>query len=328
MEELLGDLRAEAVREIRPPGAAAARRTVRRRRFTAAIATAGAVVLSVSGVFALVDRPEAGPGPTLPAASPSVAVTPLPAAALAAITDGDPAFEVAAPVVAGYERTTTTYLPQLTLRAACAGAGQVTLVVRGDIDGDTKNRFPDREVARVKLTCGADPVPVNREINASTLPILTFRLEQADSAVGRAGLAYRLTAAGGGAPLAPDDAAASVPVLLGLTGTGPASKEPVRAGGHTPEDEPMGTYRKEGWHAEFPDELYTLAVACRGTGMYGLEIRHAGKVLAALAVECSWPPLRREFEIPGPLGKDVEFWSRYDADPGQRAETGWALHLR
>ncbi|MBG0567894.1 hypothetical protein [Actinoplanes aureus] len=324
LEELLTDLRESAVREIRPPGAEAARRTVRRRRVTKAAASACAVLVAVGGAFVLVDRPGTEKTPAAISPSPSIGSEQFAADALAGITDAGAGFDVAAPVAAGYRRTESMVMPRLVLRAACVGAGQITLVVTGDVTGDLGNRFEDVELARVPLSCGAAPAPVTRKINASLANVLTFRLESAGSAAGRAGFAYRVTAEGG-ASLAPNDIAASVAALVGLDDAGN-----TRFGGGAPENEPFdGSFHIESGKAEFPaGERYILAMACRGKGTYGLQIRRGGKVLAEHSVECSWPPRRREFVIEKPLGKNVEFWGRYRAGAGERAETGWALHIR
>lgn len=325
LDVLLADLRESAAREIQPPGAAAARRTVRRRRLTTAVAAACAVVAAVGGAFTLTGRPHSAP-PAVPVTSPALTgPEQLARTALAKISDGAPAFEVAEPVVAGYRREQVMYLPDLSISAACAGTGRITLVVLGDVQGDSLNRHKDRELLRLTVPCAADPVPVTKSIRTELLLDMTFRLANVEGAAGQAGFAYRVTGRGG-APLAPDDPAADVDTLLGIALT--QNNKKVRAGGGTPAFTPNGKFSESGGHAEFPDERYTLAMACRGEGTYRLQFRHRGKVLVEHSVRCSWPPQRRDLRLDQPLGKDVEVWERYDADPGQIAETGWALHIR
>jgi hypothetical protein len=330
LEELLADLRESAVREIRPPGAAAARRTVRRRRATGAVAGACALSVALFGGFSLAQRPPTTP--VLPAATPSPSRSesfePVPdqrlaRQALERIRDDRPAFEIAGPVQST-DIDQRMYLPHLTLTVVCAGAGKFTLVVTGDVAGDKFDKNPDRELLRVKVPCGADPTPITREINASMAPELRFGLEDTKTAYQKAGFAIRVTG-DGEAPLSPDDSSASVQDAL-------MRNVPTRAGGVAPEDEPFdGEFRLSGRHAEFPaGERYTFALACRGSGTYSVQIRRGGggPVLAEHSAACSWPPVVEELDLPEPLGKDVEFWTRYRAEPGQRAETGWALHIR
>ncbi|MEU4693152.1 hypothetical protein [Actinoplanes sp. NPDC023714] len=326
IEELLADLRTSAVREIRPPGAAAARRTVRRRRTTGVVALAGALTAALVGGFGLARQPEAAPILPAASASPTAGLNPAPrlaAEALRLIRDDRPAYEQAGPVrPGGFERR--MYLSRLTLTVACAGAGRFTLVVTGDVEGDRFDMAEDRELARIEVPCSAAPAPITRRINAYMVPELRFGLEDTTSAGGKAGYAIRVTG-DDDATLAPDDEAASVQAVLGRE-TG------ARAGGGAPEEEPFdGKFHRSAQHAEFPaDERYTFALACRGTGTYAVQIRRGddGTILAEHAVACSWPPLRKDVELPDALGRNVEFWTRYRAAPGERAETGWALHPR
>ncbi|MFC7530522.1 hypothetical protein [Actinoplanes sp. GCM10030250] len=327
LDELFADLRAQAVREIRPPGATAARRTVRRRRTTTAVASACAVLVVIGGGLALAGQSGTGPALVVPAASTLApdSAEGLAATALRTLTSKDTnaaGMDVSSPVVAGYERTERMFLPRLKLDAACAGTGTITLVVTGDMLNDKLNRFKDRELTRIPVRCEPKPVPVSWELNAGVLEEITFSLADVGAAAGRAGFAYRVTERNG-APMAPNDPLAGVRTVLGMEdGT------PSRAGGSTPETEPGKTFGEESQHAEFPDERYTLALACGGTGTYTLQIRRDGRVLAEHAVECAWPPARRDFRIDGALGKDVSFWSRYEAPPGEIAETGWSLIIR
>ncbi|MEU4426791.1 hypothetical protein AB0F81_39735, partial [Actinoplanes sp. NPDC024001] len=293
-----------------------------RRRRTTVVAAACAVVVAVGAGFTLTGRPDAAPPPTATAESPAPSdPRQLAATALAAISDDRPAFEVAEPVTAGYEREERMYLPRLLLTAACAGTGQATLVVMGDVENDLRDRFKDREMARLALPCSATPKPVTKKINASMLNDLTFRLEQAR---GTAGFAYRVTGERS-EPVAPNDPGASVEDLVGVN-----SAENARAGGAAPENEPFdGKFRQESGHAQFPaGEVYNLVMACRGVGVYALQIRRGGRIVAEHSVECSKPPRRQVFQLAKPLGKNVEFWGRYRADQGQKAETAWSLQIR
>lgn len=140
-EELLRQARIEALREVRPPGVDAVRRTVHRRRGIAACV--GAVVAAAAVACGIAVAGDWRTDPVLPATS----VTPAPSAsnldeASAALGPADTTpwvMATAGAVQRSYENQVND-IPagDYEMFVYCAGEGTVDVVVKADRAGDTK----------------------------------------------------------------------------------------------------------------------------------------------------------------------------------------------
>ncbi|WP_305786489.1 hypothetical protein [Symbioplanes lichenis] len=191
LEDLFHAARAQAVREIEPPGAESAGRTVRRRRRSATAAVAALVVLAGAGATALLTRPRE---------PETITLGPAPGAVAA---------EDAGQVGSAYARTTPAWLGNLTLELACTGPDRVTLVVRGTPAADPGETAP-AELARATAVCGTGATTsvfsVKRGIAGLTLQL---------SGAAEAMFAYRLTT-DTGEPLTETDPGARLRPAAGL----------------------------------------------------------------------------------------------------------------
>lgn len=183
LEKLFSDLRAEALPQVRPPGAGAARRTVRRRRGVTSVAAALAVLVVVAGLAAGLRDSRS------PANQPMSGATSLAwfdTAAKAVGLDPDE------PVMGGGMKEGRTGIRaavggRYEAQVACVGYGSVTVTFVAAAGG-----YPS-ETSRVVLACGR---PAKTAATSFTVPGLEGKVLASyvadDEASGRATVAYRL----------------------------------------------------------------------------------------------------------------------------------------
>jgi len=144
LDELFADLRAETITQVRPPGVAAAHRTVRRRRVVALSAVVATVALVAGGVQL------AFGGARAPVATPSDSLSPQQRAerALAAATakPGQTWAGVVSEPTWISPRTVETGAYRLYV--ACAGPGSIGLEIRAD----------GRSLSGENVSCGDNPI--------------------------------------------------------------------------------------------------------------------------------------------------------------------------
>jgi hypothetical protein len=296
LADLFAGAREQAIRQVKPPGAAAARRVVRRRRFRSALAVSCAV-LAIGGASVALAHSFATP------------ISADPAAAL-----GDPVGVVvadeSAPVSIRYDRGIDEFLGNLSLDVACAGTGRITALVEGTPDpatGETRRV----EQARVTATCGADPVRVTTRFSASDA-IAGFHVRLVDAADATGNFAYRITS-DTGTPMRPGDRASDARTALDMT--------PVARSLTLPPGEPRqapGGPRDAG--------AGSVAFVCGGIGTAVIQVRTMSRVDVERRVVCQWPLRRVEVPI-GPAGGDTSLWFGFETRDGDTAPAhlawGW-----
>ncbi|MEV6343311.1 hypothetical protein [Actinoplanes sp. NPDC051851] len=330
LERLFADLRAAEIGEMRAPGVAAARQTVRRRRAGTMVAAACAVVIAAGGAFAVLDRPAStAPAPAAPSVSPSVSEADRNATVASdALTDDDviASFDVRSPVTAGYRREERVYAPYLEVSVACAGTGgQITLQVDGRMPEDVKHVERSRELARVTVPCGTEPVRKTAKVQSTVETLLTLRLAATTGAAG-AGFAYRLYSRED-TRLAPTDPSGDPWSVLPAVGSKPRAGTLVREGGSTMEMPRSDELSLSGGGHLRDGRKYTLMLACRGDGTLRFQLREGGEVVADHTIPCGVRPKAYEFPI------DHEFANRrlteeldqYRSDSPARAARAYVL---
>jgi hypothetical protein len=300
LDEMMTDLRARSVPEIQPPGVAAARRTVRRRR-VASVVTSACAVLAVVGVTVALGRQ---PAPTpAPVATDGTRLADAARHALPARTSG---FVRQAPVTVGYQEQDRAHRGLLTVWVACAGEGQITLVVNGTPEKQA-------ELGRVTAQCTANPAPQRMSLAASTTPGLTFRLAGAQSAVGRAGFAYLLVAETAGPPEPRNEPAAVLEQ--------PGELQRMAGEASIP---PGDDFHIDSTFNLLTNRSYVLAAACSGTGELVVRVSRGRTVVADHRVPCSWPPARHEFAM-GRGAEQMSVSTRYRSAKSEPAPYAWAF---
>ncbi|GLW33381.1 hypothetical protein Areg01_63190 [Actinoplanes regularis] len=326
LEELFAGMRAEVIREIKPPGTDAAHRTVRRRRTTGAVSAAVAALVAIGVVVGLTGLPRTS---TLPADPATLAETAR--RALHESTGGTALFEAAAPVTADYSAAQTAYYGAITLHLACAGTGKITLLV----EAREHDAAPYREIARVDANCSADPKPTSTTFGFDwESDQVVLRLADPGRAAGQAGFAYRATSDTGkpyparplysGVPN-PDSSLISPEILKSLMhrgGQGVFGNHKT-IGGNV---KPTSILSRGG----MPDGEYRLLLVCLGSGTVTFELHHKEKLLFRTEMRCGSPAVRQEFPIgriadANAQGKlsDVHLGHRSDS-PGL-ALVSWAM---
>ncbi|MET0419400.1 MAG: hypothetical protein ABW022_25585 [Actinoplanes sp.] len=295
LDEMFAEARAEALPSVRPPGVGAARRTVRRRRGTAAAVVTAVVVAAIAVGSAVAFRPSPEPVPNL------VYQTVLGG------RPATPAVDWHGPVHEGYSRSAQIYVPALTVRVACAGAGQITLLVS----------VASRELARVPAICSPKPVAAEQRVVLPNPISSKIVIELLDIA-GQGEFAYRLT---GDFPVNPADPANS-PV------------EAVKRPSRTPLYTASGVLNPdEQWrevqpaHALTPGKEYTLAAACGGEGVMEMELFYPDGSNVYLRPSCSWPPGRQTVTT-SPIPPGTVFWLRYTSDNSKLGQFAVAAYER
>ncbi|GAA0795088.1 hypothetical protein [Spirilliplanes yamanashiensis] len=200
LADLFAGLRADTVAAVLPPGADAARHTVRRRRQARAAVTGGLAVAAVAGVVGVA---VAG----TPAAPPAEPTGPLPTADRSALRDlaesvlpPDARSAAAWSFSLGDETSNTAgELPAGSYRmvVACAGDGGTDVLVRWTPRGEDNLFDPERAVvvATGETACAAAPSPATLRFVTPRDGEVMVSVEAVDGAAGRAGFAYRIVPA-------------------------------------------------------------------------------------------------------------------------------------
>jgi hypothetical protein len=322
LDDLFAGLRADTIRQIRPPGADRVRRTVRRRR-AVTVSFAGVLLLVLGGTVALLGFPSRPTAPAGPDRLTQAELDRLTGAADKAVTASNPGpavFSRRGPVLGVITATEQIYLGEINLQVACAGTGSMTLLVLGTPAGpDMTGERP--EVARLTVPCSAEPVPTGTTFVLNQFADVTVELIDARSARGRAGFAYRATsdtgrpAARGVAndPLGALRLPTSLPPGTDFAGGGPVTEDPSEFGFQSLN----GDYR--------------LALACAGTGRLRITVRQARSavmpsqtVVATESFEaaCRYPPQRQDFALGAIRNRQVSVTVTYESSspaPGEFA---------
>jgi len=187
LEKLFSDLRSEALTQVRPPGAQAARRTVRRRRSATSVAAALAVLAVVAGLTASlrVSREQVLP-PANPPVSGDTWLAWAGEAAKAVGTDLD------APVMGGALKEGPTSIVSAVgglyqAKVACVGYGSITVTFVAAAGG-----YPS-ESSRLVVECGR---PARTAATWFSVPgqegkVLTSYVADTEAS-GRSAVAFRL----------------------------------------------------------------------------------------------------------------------------------------
>ncbi|MBO3741791.1 hypothetical protein [Actinoplanes flavus] len=254
LEAQFAELRADTLPTVRPPGTAAVRQTIRRRRTGRAVLSAAAAVLVIAaGITATTGN--RSPAPPATTTTPSPEPTPTPAFQQADIArqalneshHATPAIDVAEQVVNNYHLDHGNYPGDLVLRAACAGTGEFTLTVHSQ-----KNRKVNwKRITELQVPCSAQPEPVSIPFTmVEGAALHRFRIDGAPKFTDRqAGFAYQVTSKNG-EPLNGDRKPADTFDLnrrLNLAGRHVVFEAITRSlvdtsGEHTPPSVPAGEY--------------------------------------------------------------------------------------
>ena len=320
IEDLFAEFRVAAVQQVQPPGTEQVRRTVRRRRSTTAFAgvllVAFGVTVTLLGMSARPLSPATG-DPLVPAGLAGLARL-----AQQTVTAGNPGpalFARGGTVTGPWSRRESVFLGEIDFQLACAGTGTVTLLVRGI--RSSEDAATDRpEVARITAVCSAEPVPARTSFVLGQLAGLTVELTDMDSALDRAGFAYRATS-DTGEPASASSDQQNTTTALRLPDPLPAGSGWGYSGGAATG---LGD---SGW--EPLDGDFRLAVACRGTGTLRLTVRQArspadpeATVVASksYAVACRYPPQRQDLVVGRVRDREVQLAWRYESTSAAPAD--------
>jgi len=209
------DMRAADLTFIRPPGSAAAQRTVRRRRRAGVIAVAagvGIAIVSTATVMSVVDTDRAAPAPAAP--SPSFSRPPLTEAqlkqlaseamaTLGADTNNADRKKAGKPAIVSSNHgparpnmgtsgsaTSTNKTGDYVVEIICLGEGTIRTTVWAASHDPQSMRTPTPDASVVSVRCGDKPAPVRVDVHAPK-PKLVHVQHQADpAAVGHAVFAH------------------------------------------------------------------------------------------------------------------------------------------
>lgn len=324
LETLFADLRAETIHAIRPPGADRVRRTVRRRR-TATVSAAVVLLVMLGGTVVLLGFPSSRP--TTPAHHgrlPETDLERLTGVADRAVTAGSPGpavFSRRGAVTDAFRATEQAYLGRLTLQVACAGAGSVTLLMRGR-PGSESGTTERTEVARLTADCSAEPLPTGATFVLSQFLDISVEVVGTEGARGRAGFAYRATSDTGqpalkDGPNNPTSALRLPDPLPPGSGWG---------GGVAVTDRPHAV----GWEQLNGD--FRLAVACAGVGVLHVTVQQArsaadpkGTVSATKTFDaaCAYPPQRQDFVVGRVPNRQVSLAWNYESSSVAAADVAY-----
>jgi hypothetical protein len=319
LEDVFAELRADAIRQVRPPGVERVRRTVRRRR-TAVVVFAGVLLVMLGGTVVLLGFPTR---PTVPADADGDPLTMTELDRLTGLADravtasnpGPAVFSRRGPVAGVMTATEQVYLGEINLQIACAGSGSVTLLVRGT-PGTESGKTGRTEVARLTARCSAEPLPEGTTFVLGSFLDITVEVVDAGSARGRAGFAYRATS-DTGRPAAAGGEASDPQSALRLPRGLPAGSAWAFGGDAT------DRRHHTGWQPLEGDLL--LAVACAGTGTLHVTIRQASSAAEPAAtvvatnsfdVACAYPPRRQDLPIGRVRERQVDVsWTYESSSP-------------
>ncbi|GAA1600602.1 hypothetical protein [Actinoplanes couchii] len=293
--DLFTQARPAAVSEIRPPGADAARRTVRGRRRRRNTLLAAVAVVALFGV--LVIRPDPAPQPDiLPAELVQQARNALGEAT------GPVAVEKSGEVRKGWSYSGDSYLGEQTLTLVCAGAGSVTLAITGTPVSENPSQDPI-DISWQVATCSDKPVTVQSQyMSGPGLGSIEYTIVAVS---GTGAFAFRVLTTDTGEPMTTADNRANPTAALHLTEQESNSQFGMIAS--VPAD---GTFAEElpAWIGG----RFTVAAACAGLGTLKVAVKQArdGKTVDTWELPCRWPPKRYDWKPArgvGALELHVEF---------------------
>jgi outer membrane lipoprotein SlyB len=197
LEEMFAELRTQTVPQVRPPGAEAARRTVRQRRArTRTTVLAGAVLVMIAGAAIGVGRSQLLGDPAGPSAKELNRMATQARKVVEQDVQQPSVLADQGPVRANYTRTHAVQAGSFLFDASCIGSGELTFVIsRTPVDEQDYNV----ELVEVNVPCLADP-EVSAEpfrVRGHTDLVITVKYATGAS---RAGFAYRVMS-GIGPPL-------------------------------------------------------------------------------------------------------------------------------
>ncbi|HWS33908.1 MAG TPA: hypothetical protein VN408_14345 [Actinoplanes sp.] len=309
-DQLFTRARPSAVSTIRPPGAEAARQTVRARKRRRNTTIAAAVVLAALGVFFI------RPATSSPEPAASVNLVAQARYALGDVT-GPVAVEEQGEVRDGWTVSGSAYHGEQNLTVVCAGTGTMTLRITGIpyTEGDPEQN--PIEIIRVVVPCSNQPVPEERQYLTGAPESVVYTI--VDSS-GTAGFAFRVETPETGEPMpVGSDNRADPSVALGVPEIDYDSQVEVRGAlgpdGEKTEDLP---YRIGG--------RFTVAGACAGVGRMEVTVRQTGgRIIDTWRLPCQWPPKRHDWK-PARGSGDLEVHVKFVSSlPDSITETEYAL---
>ena len=177
LEYLFADLRADTKCEVRPPGAVAARRTLRRRRTNRTVGAAAFLVVAGAG----------GVTATMALSPRGEQVEPADRAAALAGVDPDAPHSRQGVARSGVVGTEVMVAGTYTLAVACVGRGWVNVTLRN----------ADGQVSEARTHCSeGQQLSVVVKFDVTSGGPVTTELRADDEASGRAGFAYQVKAMG------------------------------------------------------------------------------------------------------------------------------------
>jgi hypothetical protein len=335
-EKLFAELRADTVREIRPPGPHQVRRTVRRRQGIGASAGAVLAVGAIASGIALTGghSPNAAPvsGPSEPPPSGLPFVDPIPSpgpeasrmdAAYAALDPKLPDVMGTQGVVSGNYENDAVELPadDYELFVSCFGPGTADLVLKAGNRGDNK-------VLAGRVTCSEPAVPARFAFTQPVQSRMRLFLSADEQADGKAGFAFKFIRK---ADLPTPPAAASTAnakvAAQALAGAGVPDAKKVTTEANKTLDVP----RRAG--------DYLASFACAGPGTVSFIIRSAPVLrdgTVATVNSTTHTAVSYECTAAGKVTKDVAmslpagsaFTITAEADAAARNKAGWAYSFR
>jgi hypothetical protein len=198
LEDLFADLRSSELRQIRPPGVAAARNAVRRRRTAQSFAAAAAVLAVAGGIAGVgIYRTAGTPGTVDLGPELSDAELTFHAKTAADAIGWDPEKKgIAAQEVlsGGYATATDALAGTYDLAMSCVGRGTVVVVARAiaaDVAGEATSIDEQTELQRTTVPCDLTPAARSISFTVPWTGFLTIDITPDDAATGRSGFAYR-----------------------------------------------------------------------------------------------------------------------------------------
>lgn len=328
IQRLLELARADALRDVRPPGTAEVRRTVRRRRGLAAGAGAATAVAAVAAASVLLTGPQpdglpqAGPSTSAevlfpdPLPSPGTETERRAAAAYAALGDREATPWVMATngtVEPGYVNHVNDIPAGLyELAVFCVGEGTADVLVKASDAGDEK-------LAAGAVTCSADSQPARLTVRQPVDGYLRVFLSGDPAASAGSAFAFRFARTDPVATAGPDtsvNAAAAAEAVSGTavtTETDKTVEKPLRAG------------------------KYRVSFACRGAGKLTFTVRSAavlrdgtvttnGRVELTVDRKCT-SAVTITPDVPVTLTADAAITITAAADDAARDRAGWAYTI-
>lgn len=295
LDDLFADLRADTTTRVRPPGAVAARHTLRRRRTRRTVGAAAFLVVAGAG----------GIGAMLPARGETVEAAELADRAAAVVGAGPETSHFGGGVaMTGVVATSVMVAGHYTLTLTCVGRGRLGVSLRSG----------DKPITTVGTDCGsgAEPARDVRFTLVENLPVTT-EVHATGGADGQAGYAYR-------AVLAESDRDRLHDTARERLAMSPAEDD--WAGGFL--SGPLDVRE-----VQLEPGSYRILVACAGTGLltFTLTGRTDGRFVSSSSTEAVCGPApttgTQTFEVPA--GGSVE--ATLEPDDTARGQAAAAVRL-